>query len=118
MSGPTTKVKVIHRRTHEGWRSEAPGLKAFQREGPTLDAVRQLAEDGVRWALNTERVEIEHEVREETELRAESHQAEESGASTTRAAENEEGQDGRGGDAIEGTQADTRLSRESAEVER
>jgi hypothetical protein len=58
------KVKVVHSPTRDGWRSHAPDLKDFKREGPTLDAVRQLAEDGVRWALNTERVEVKHVVRD------------------------------------------------------
>jgi predicted RNase H-like HicB family nuclease len=53
-------VRVLYHEEPEGWWAESPDVTGWSAAGQTYDEVRQLAEEGVRFALDDETVEIEH----------------------------------------------------------
>ena len=53
-------VRVLYHEEPEGWWAESPDVKGWSAAGQTYDEVRRLAEEGVRFALDDETVEIEH----------------------------------------------------------
>lgn len=57
---PMTIVRVLYHEEPEGWWAESPDVERWSAAGATFDEVRQLAEEGVRFALDDESVEVEH----------------------------------------------------------
>lgn len=65
------EIKVIHHYEPEGWWAESPDVDGWYAAGSTYKQVRQLAEEGVRFALEREDAKIQHFVPEdEVELAA------------------------------------------------
>ena len=53
-------MRVLYHEEPEGWWAESPDLDGWTAAGETFDKVRVLAEEGVRFALEDDAVEIEH----------------------------------------------------------
>jgi predicted RNase H-like HicB family nuclease len=53
-------IRVIHHCEDGKWWSESPDIDGWYAAGDSLDEVRQLAEEGVRFALEREDVVVEH----------------------------------------------------------
>ena len=53
-------VRVIYHYEDGSWWAESPDVERWTAGGASYDEVRKLAEDGVRFALDREDVEVEH----------------------------------------------------------
>jgi predicted RNase H-like HicB family nuclease len=53
-------VRVLYHEEPDGWWAESPDVAGWTAVGATFDEVHQLAEDGIRFALEDDAVEIEH----------------------------------------------------------
>lgn len=53
-------IRVIHHHEPEGWWSESPDIQGWAAAGATYDEVNQLAEEGVRFALERDDVVVKH----------------------------------------------------------
>ena len=50
-------VRVLYHEEPEGWWAESPDLDGWTAAGETFDEVRELAEEGVHFALEDDEVE-------------------------------------------------------------
>jgi predicted RNase H-like HicB family nuclease len=55
-------IRVIHHHEPDGWWAESPDVVGWSAAGESYEEVHQLAEEGVRFALEREDVEVEHVV--------------------------------------------------------
>jgi predicted RNase H-like HicB family nuclease len=55
-------VRVIYHHEDHAWWAESPDVDGWSAAGDTFDEVRQLAEGGVRFALDRDDVVVEHYV--------------------------------------------------------
>jgi predicted RNase H-like HicB family nuclease len=62
------RIRVIYHREPEGWWAESPDIDGWSAAGDSYDETRQLAEDGVRFALERDDVQVEHYVPERTAI--------------------------------------------------
>jgi predicted RNase H-like HicB family nuclease len=53
-------VRILYHEEPEGWWAESPDVAGWSATAETFDELRKLAEEGVRFALDDEAVEIEH----------------------------------------------------------
>lgn len=53
-------IRVLHHLEDGHWWSESPDIQRWYAAGDSLDEVRQLVEEGVRFALEREDVQVEH----------------------------------------------------------
>jgi predicted RNase H-like HicB family nuclease len=53
-------IRVIHHNDDGKWWSESPDVPGWYAAGASLDEVRELAEEGIPWALEREDVRLEH----------------------------------------------------------
>ena len=53
-------VRVLYHEESDGWWAESPDIPRWTAFGATFDEVHQLAEEGVRFALEDDTVEVEH----------------------------------------------------------
>lgn len=53
-------VRILYHEEPEGWWAESPDVAGWSASANTFDELRKLAEEGVRFALDDESVEIEH----------------------------------------------------------
>jgi predicted RNase H-like HicB family nuclease len=53
-------VRVLYHEEPEGWWAESPDVDGWTAAGGTFDEVRELAEEGIRFALEDDAVAIEH----------------------------------------------------------
>ena len=53
-------IRVIHHNEDGKWWSESPDVPGWSAGGDSLDEVRQLAEEGIRFALERDDVVVEH----------------------------------------------------------
>lgn len=55
------RIRVIyHDESPHGWWAESPDIERWSAAADTYEAVRQLAEQGVRFALDRDNVVVEH----------------------------------------------------------
>jgi len=55
------RIRVIyHDETPDGWWAESPDIRGWSAAAASYDRVRQLAEEGVRFALERDDVIVEH----------------------------------------------------------
>jgi predicted RNase H-like HicB family nuclease len=57
-------VRVLYHQEPEGWWAESPDVERWLAAGDTFEEVRQLAEEGVSFALDDRPVEVKHFVPE------------------------------------------------------
>ena len=57
---PMETIRVIHHHEDGKWWSESPDVDGWYAAGDTLDEVRDLAEEGIPWALERDDVRLEH----------------------------------------------------------
>ena len=55
-------IRVIYHHEDDGWWAESPDVERWTAAGDTYTEVAKLAEEGVRFALEREDVELEHYV--------------------------------------------------------
>jgi predicted RNase H-like HicB family nuclease len=55
-------VRVIYHHEPDGWWAESPDVEGWSAAGETYDDVKRLAEEGVRFALERDDVQVEHYV--------------------------------------------------------
>ncbi len=55
-----TPIRVIYRREVEGWWAESPDVDGWTAAADTYEELRDLVENGVRFALETDDIVIEH----------------------------------------------------------
>jgi predicted RNase H-like HicB family nuclease len=53
-------IHVIYHREPDGWWAESPDIPEWSAGGETYEEVRELSEDGVRFALERDDVKVEH----------------------------------------------------------
>jgi predicted RNase H-like HicB family nuclease len=53
-------IRVIHRQDEDTWTSESPDIPRWLAVAETFEEARQLAEEGVRFALERDDVVVEH----------------------------------------------------------
>lgn len=53
-------VRVLYHEEPECWWAESPDLEGWSAAGDSFDEVRRLAEEGIRFALEDDSVELEH----------------------------------------------------------
>lgn len=54
-------IRVIHHHAAgDGWWAESPDVAGWSASAESFEALRRLAEDGVRFALDRDDVEIQH----------------------------------------------------------
>lgn len=55
-------VRVIYHHEPEAWWAESPEVEGWYGAGESFEEVRQLAEEGIPWALERDDVSLEHYV--------------------------------------------------------
>jgi predicted RNase H-like HicB family nuclease len=53
-------VRVLYHHEEEGWWAESPDVAGWTAAGATFEEVRELAEEGIPFALEVPTVELEH----------------------------------------------------------
>jgi predicted RNase H-like HicB family nuclease len=53
-------IRVIYHREPEGWWAESPDVRGWTAVGESYAEVLKLAEEGIPFALECDRVELEH----------------------------------------------------------
>jgi predicted RNase H-like HicB family nuclease len=53
-------IRVIYHHEDDGWWAESPDVERWTAAGGSFEEVARLAEEGVRFALERENVELEH----------------------------------------------------------
>ena len=53
-------VPVIYHQESDGWWADSPGVRGWTATAQTLDGLRELVEEGIRFALETDAVIVEH----------------------------------------------------------
>lgn len=54
------RIRVIHHRENGSWWAESPDVPEWFAAADTYREIRQLAEDGVRFALDRDDIAVEH----------------------------------------------------------
>jgi predicted RNase H-like HicB family nuclease len=57
-----TSVSVIYHYEPEGWWADSPDIPGWTATADSVDALRSLAEEGVRFALESDEVVVEHQL--------------------------------------------------------
>jgi predicted RNase H-like HicB family nuclease len=55
-------IRVIHHHETDGWWAESPDIAGWYAAGGNYEEVHRLAEEGVRFALERDDVEVEHSI--------------------------------------------------------
>jgi predicted RNase H-like HicB family nuclease len=54
------RVRVIYHHESDGWWAESPDVAGWSAAGETYEEIHKLSEEGVRFALERDDVDIEH----------------------------------------------------------
>jgi len=57
-----TRVRVIYHHEADGWWADSPEISGWTATAASVDELRSLAEEGVRFALDDPTVQIEHQL--------------------------------------------------------